>query len=218
MANNLDIARRTLLAPAGLDETDLDRLLGQILTHRVDYADLYFQYSRHESWSLEEGQVKSGSYNVEQGVGVRAVSGEKTGFAYSDEIMLPALSDAATAARAIARSGASAGTPVRQRSGVALKLYAPLDPLASLEDAAKVKLLETVEAEAKRADPRVTQVMASLSGVQEVILVARSDGALAADVRPLVRLNVTVIVEANGRRESGSHGGGAPGAGESGRR
>jgi TldD protein len=208
MTNNLDTARRTLLAPAGLDETDLDRLLGQILTHRVDYADLYFQYSRHESWSLEEGQVKSGSYNVEQGVGVRAVSGEKTGFAYSDEILLPALSDAATAARAIARSGASAGTPVRQRSGTAAKLYAPLDPIASLEDAAKVKLLETVEAEAKRADPRVTQVMASLSGVQEVILVARSDGGLAADVRPLVRLNVTVIVEANGRRESGSHGGG----------
>jgi len=208
VSNNLDIARRTLLAPAGLDETDLDRLLGQILTHRVDYADLYFQYSRHESWSLEEGQVKSGSYNVEQGVGVRAVSGEKTGFAYSDEILLPALSDAATAARAIARSGASAGMPVRQRSGAVPKLYAPLDPLASLEDAAKVKLLETVEAEAKRADPRVTQVMASLSGVQEVILVARSDGGLAADVRPLVRLNVTVIVEANGRRETGSHGGG----------
>jgi TldD protein len=208
MKSVLDTARQTLLAPAGLDETDLDRLLGQILTHRVDYADLYFQYSRHESWSLEEGQVKSGSYNVEQGVGVRAVSGEKTGFAYSDEILLPALSDAATAARAIARSGASAGMPVRQRAGAPLKLYAPLDPLASLEDAAKVKLLEAVEAEAKSADPRVTQVMASLSGVQEVILVARSDGGLAADVRPLVRLNVTVIVEANGRRESGSHGGG----------
>ena len=208
MKNALDTARQTLLAPAGLDETDLDRLLGQILTHRVDYADLYFQYSRHESWSLEEGQVKSGSYSVEQGVGVRAVSGEKTGFAYSDEILLPALSDAATAARAIARSGASAGTPVRQRSGAIARLYAPLDPIASLEDAAKVKLLETVEAEAKSTDPRVTQVMASLSGVQEVILVASSDGRLAADIRPLVRLNVTVIVEANGRRETGSHGGG----------
>jgi TldD protein len=206
--NALDTARRALLDPAGLDEKDLDRLLGQVLTHRVDYADLYFQYSRHESWSLEEGQVKSGSYNVEQGVGVRAVSGEKTGFAYSDEILLPALSDAATAARAIARSGMSTATPVRQRSGAVAKLYAPLDPIASLEDIAKVKLLETVEAEAKRADPRVTQVMASLSGVQEVILVARSDGGLAADVRPLVRLNVTVIVEANGRRESGSYGGG----------
>jgi TldD protein len=208
MKNTLDTARRTLLAPAGLDVTDLDRLLGQIFTHRVDYADLYFQYSRHESWSLEEGQVKSGSYSVEQGVGVRAVSGEKTGFAYSDEILLPALSDAAMAARAIARSGTSAAVPIRQRSGAVAKLYAPLDPIASLEDAAKVKLLETVEAEAKRADPRVTQVMASLSGVQDVILVASSDGGLAADIRPLVRLNVTVIVEANGRRETGSHGGG----------
>jgi TldD protein len=208
MKDALDIARQTLLAPAGLGEADLNRLLDQVLTHHVDYADLYFQYSRHESWSLEEGQVKSGSYNVEQGVGVRAVSGEKTGFAYSDEILLPALSDAATAARAIARSGAAARTAVRRSSGKAVRLYAPLDPIASLEDAAKVRLLEEVEAEAKRADPRVTQVMASLSGVQEVILVARSDGALAADVRPLVRLNVTVIVEANGRRESGSHGGG----------
>lgn len=208
MKSPLDIARKTLLAPAGLDVTDLDRLLGQIFTHRVDYADLYFQYSRHESWSLEEGQVKSGSYSVEQGVGVRAVSGEKTGFAYSDEILLPALSDAATAARAIAHSGTSAAVPIRQRSGAVAKLYAPLDPIASLEDAAKVKLLETVEAEAKRADPRVTQVMASLSGVQDVILVASSDGGLSADIRPLVRLNVTVIVEANGRRETGSYGGG----------
>lgn len=122
MKNTLDTARRTLLAPAGLDVTDLDRLLGQIFTHRVDYADLYFQYSRHESWSLEEGQVKSGSYSVEQGVGVRAVSGEKTGFAYSDEILLPALSDAAMAARAIARSGTSAAVPIRQRSGAVAKL------------------------------------------------------------------------------------------------
>jgi len=208
MTNALDTARQTLLAPSGLDESGLERLLGQILTHQVDYADLYFQYSRHESWSLEEGQVKSGSYNVEQGVGVRAVSGEKTGFAYSDEILLPALTDAAVAARAIAQRGTNASVPTGWRSGTGLKLYAPLDPLASLEDAAKVTLLEQVEAEARRADPRVIQVMASLSGVQEVILVARSDGVLAADIRPLVRLNVTVIVEAQGRRETGSHGGG----------
>ena len=208
MSNALDTARQTLLAPSGLDESELERLLGQILTHQVDYADLYFQYSRHESWSLEEGQVKSGSYNVEQGVGVRAVSGEKTGFAYSDEILLPALTDAAIAARAIAQRGANASVAAGWRSGGGLKLYAPLDPLTSLEDAAKVTLLEQVEAEARRADPRVIQVMASLSGVQEVILVARSDGVLAADIRPLVRLNVTVIVESQGRRETGSHGGG----------
>ena len=208
MSSALDTARRTLLAPSGLGDTELERLLGQMLTHQVDYADLYFQYSRHESWSLEEGQVKSGSYNVEQGVGVRAVSGEKTGFAYSDEILLPALTDAAVAARAIAQRGTSASVPAGWRPRGGLQLYAPLDPLTSLEDAAKVRLLEQVEAEARRADPRVIQVMASLSGVQEVILVARSDGVLAADVRPLVRLNVTVIVESQGRRETGSHGGG----------
>ncbi|HCU54312.1 MAG TPA: metalloprotease TldD, partial [Gammaproteobacteria bacterium] len=208
MSQALDTARQTLLAPAGLGDRDLEALFGQLLAHRLDYADLYFQYSRHESWSLEEGQVKSGSYSVDQGVGVRAVSGEKTGFAYSDVILLPALTDAAMAARAIARHGASATAAVRWRPGPVLALYAPLDPLASLEDAAKVRLLEQVEAEARAADPRVTQVMASLSGVQDVMLVARSDGILAADVRPLVRLNVTVIVEANGRRETASHGGG----------
>jgi len=208
MSQALEIARQTLLAPAGLSERDLESLFGQLLAHRLDYADLYFQYSRHESWSLEEGQVKSGSYNVEQGVGVRAISGEKTGFAYSDDIVLPALSDAARAARAIARSGTSSTAAMRWQPSPVLALYAPLDPLASLEDAAKVRLLEQVEAEARAADPRVTQVMASLSGVQDIVLVARSDGVLAADVRPLVRLNVTVIVEANGRRESASHGGG----------
>jgi TldD protein len=208
MTQALDIARRTLLAPAGLGDSDLDRVFGALLTHRLDYADLYFQYSRHESWSLEEGQVKSGSYNVEQGVGVRAVSGDKTGFAYSDEILLPALTDAAQAARAIARSGGAASAVAAWRTGGALALYPPLDPLASLEDAAKVKLLEAVEREARAADPRVVQVMASLSGVQETILVARSDGLLAADVRPLVRLSVTVIAEQHGRRETASHGGG----------
>jgi len=208
MSTNLDIARQTLLGPASLSEADLDGVFGQLLGHHLDYADLYFQYSRYESWSLEEGQVKSGSYNVEQGVGVRAVSGEKTGFAYSDEILLPALTDAALAARAIARSGAGGTAPVTWRGTAGHALYGPIDPHATLEDAAKVKLLETVEAEARAADPRIVQVMASLVGVQEVVLVARSDGVLAADVRPLTRLNVTVIAEANGRRETASHGGG----------
>jgi TldD protein len=151
-------------------------------------------------------------------VGVRAVSGEKSGFAYSDDIVLPALADAARAARAIARSGESRRSPVASRLSAGLgpttgdrrpmTLYAPLDPLTSLDDAAKVKLLEAVEAEARRLDPRVTQVMASLSGVQELVLVVGSDGRMAADIRPLVRLNVTVIAEANGRRESGTSGGG----------
>jgi TldD protein len=211
MTDILTQARQALLLPASLDETALDRVFGEIRAHRVDDADLYFQYSRHESWSLEEGQVKSGSFNVEQGVGVRAVSGEKTGFAYSDEIQLPALTDAARAARAIARVGSGAGgsgAAIAARTDRPVSLYGASDPIASLADADKVRLLETVEAGARAADPRVTQVMASLSGVQEMILVARSDGLLSADIRPLVRLNVTVIVESNGRRESASHGGG----------
>ena len=207
-SNNLDHARKSLLEPAGIGEQELTRLMGRLLTGRIDYADLYFQYSRHEAWMLEEGQVKSGSHNIESGVGVRAVAGEKSGFAYSDELMLPALLDAASAARAIAASGVEAKAPAVFRSGTALRLYSPSDPLASLADDAKVRLLEQVEQVARAADPRVKQVMASLSGVHEVVLVVRSDGVMAADVRPLVRLNVTVIVEANGRRESGSAGGG----------
>ncbi|MDA8362327.1 MAG: metalloprotease TldD [Gammaproteobacteria bacterium] len=208
MNSLLNQARGVLLEPAGIGEGEIGHLMARVLDHQVDYADLYFQYSRHESWGLEEGQVKTGSHNIEQGVGVRAVSGEKTGFAYSDEIMLPALLEAATAARAIARHGGGVAAPSAWRPSPVRELYQPLDPLASLEDGAKVKLLEQVEAEARRQDPRVKQVMASLSGVQEIILVMRSDGVQAADVRPLVRLSVTVIVEQDGRREQGSHGGG----------
>jgi TldD protein len=204
----LTLARKTLLEPAGLGEADLVRLIGQLTASGVDYGDLYFQYSRHESWSLEEGKVKSGSHNIEQGVGVRAVAGEKTGFAYSDEIMLPALVDAAGAARAIARQGTEGRAPVAFHRGAGLQLYQPADPLASLADDAKVKLLERVEKEARALDPRVKQVMASLAAVHEAVLVVRSDGVMTGDVRPLVRLNVTVIVESNGRREQGSHGGG----------
>ncbi len=205
---NLDRARESLLAPAGIGVGEIDQVMGRMLGHQIDYADLYFQYSRQESWSLEEGQVKSGNRHIEQGVGVRAIAGEKTGFAYSDEIVLPALLDAATAARAIARAGREQTAPLARRDGGTLSLYQPLDPLLSLEDTAKVALLERVEQEARRLDPRVTQVMASLGGSQETILVVRSDGVMAADVRPLVRLNVTVIVEQDGRREHGSSGGG----------
>ena len=200
-------AQATLLAPYSLDDTALSQVFGQILTHRIDYADLYFQYSRSEGWSLEEGIVKSGSFSIDQGVGVRAVTGEKTAFAYSDDISLNALSAAAQATRAIARTGASGGTQVARRSE-GLNLYAPEDPLASLADIAKVALLEKLERYARSIDPRVTQVMASLGGQYEVVLVARSDGVTAADVRPLVRISVQVIVEQDGRREQGNAGGG----------
>ncbi|MES2563814.1 MAG: metalloprotease TldD [Pseudomonadota bacterium] len=201
-------AQEILLAPYSLDDARLQSIFGEIMTHRVDYADLYFQYSRSESWSLEEGIVKSGSFNIDQGVGVRAVSGEKTAFAYSDDISLTALKSAAEATRAIARAGQSAGVQVVKRGGLIRNLYEARDPLASLKDEDKVTLLERLERYARGLDTRVTQVMASLAGEYEVILVTRSDGVTAADVRPLVRLSLQVIVEHNGRREQGSGGGG----------
>jgi len=200
-------ANEVLLAPYSLDAGRLQEVFGQILAHRVDYADLYFQYTRSESWSLEEGIVKSGSFNIDQGVGVRAVSGEKTAFAYSDDISLAALAAAAQATRAIARQGQAGRTRVARRAA-GHNLYTPHDPISRLEDPAKVALLERIERRARALDPRVTQVMAYLAGEYEVVLVARSDGVLAADVRPLVRLSLQVIVEAGGKREQGSSGGG----------
>ncbi len=208
MSGLLEKAKLSLLEPAGIGDQDLNRLMGNLIGKHIDYADLYFQYNRHESWSLEEGQVKAGSYNIEQGVGVRAVSGEKSGFAYSDDLILPALSEAVQAARAIASSGAQKKIAIKWQGGDSLSLYKPVNPIDSLKDSHKVSLLEQVEAEARRQDPRVKQVFVSLSGVQEVVLVVRSDGVLAADIRPLIRLNVTVIVEHNGRREQGHAGGG----------
>ena len=206
-ASIFETASATLLAPHALDEGRLQAVFGQMMAHRVDYADLYFQYSRSESWSLEEGIVKSGSFNIDQGVGVRAVSGEKTAFAYSDDISFNALQSAAQATRAIARQGGEGRTAIA-RQGELRTLYAPQDPLASLGAPEKVALLERLERIARRIDPRVTQVMAALAGEYEVVMVARSDGMQAADVRPLVRLSLQVIVEADGRREQGSAGGG----------
>jgi TldD protein len=203
----LETAQNTLLAPFDLEARKLERVFGTLAQRKVDYADLYFQYSRYEGWSLEEGIVKSGSFNIEQGVGVRAISGEKTAFAYSDEISLNALQDAAKATRAIASSGQArrvksnpARTPVA--------LYRDVDPIASLPSESKVALLQRLEQKCRALDPRITQVMASLGGEYEVVLVARADGMLAPDVRPLVRLSVQVIAEQNGRRETGTAGGG----------
>lgn len=205
------LARETLLTPYGLDTDSLNEVLGHIAAHKIDQADLFFQYSRSEGWSLEEGIVKSGSFHIDEGVGVRAVSGEKTAFAYSDDISSPVLLDAASTVRAIA----AAGQQRRVRTGAlkdrraAHSLYLPHDPLASLDASAKVRLLERLESFARAEDRRVTQVMAQLSGEYEVMLVAGSDGRLAADVRPLVRVSMTVIVEgADGKREQGSSGGG----------
>ncbi len=208
MSNLIEIASDTILAPVGLGEKDLDRMLGELTGSAVDAADLYFQSSRLESWVLEDGIIKEGSYNIEQGAGIRVISGDKTGFAYSDELQLPTLLEAAKAARAIVRSGADRAVQIAGKAGER-KLYAPINPLPSLSESDKVELLRRVDAEARKQDPRVQQVIVSLVGSQDVVLVAAIDGTLNADVRPLVRLNVHVIAEQNGRREQGSSGGGA---------
>ncbi|KAB2838347.1 MAG: metalloprotease TldD, partial [Burkholderiales bacterium] len=208
--DSLALAEALLLAPYGLGLEQLDRTLAAIHSHRVDYADLYFQYSRAESWTLEEGQVKSGSFHIDQGVGVRAVAGERTAFAYSDDISAAALASAAMATRAIAGQGQSGVAAVSPRPRKRM-LYPLANPLPVLADADKVALLERLEKLARARDPRITQVIASLAAEHEVILVAASDGRLVADVRPLVRVSVQVIAEQNGRREQGHAGGGGRG-------
>ena len=205
----LAIAKSLLLTPFGLDESHLLRALAEIKAHRVDEADLYFQYTRSEGWSLEEGIVKTGSFSIDLGVGVRAVSGEKTAFAYSDDISEASLLDAARTVRSIAAQAQGARVKAgKRRIAEARSLYRDLDPIASLDSTAKVALLGRVEQLARGKDPRVVQVMAGLASEYDVVLVARADGTLAADVRPLVRLSVTVIAEQKGRREMGSAGGG----------
>ena len=197
-----------VLAPAGLGENHLSRTLGSILRGGVDYADLYFQVSRQESWALEDGIIREGSFSLDQGVGVRAVSGEKTGLAYSDELMLQALEHAAGAARAIARHGESKQVSAWHRS-TAAPLYPVDDPTTSLSDEEKTALIARIDAETRGLDPRVEQVIISMTSCRDLVLVAGSDGTLAADVRPLVRFNVSVILEQNGRREQGYSGGGS---------
>ncbi|HEX7867929.1 MAG TPA: metalloprotease TldD [Variovorax sp.] len=205
----LATAQQLLLTPFGLDESHLSKALAEITAHRVDDADLYFQYTRSEGWSLEEGIVKTGSFSIDQGVGVRAVSGEKTAFAYSDDISEASLLDAARTVRSISSAGRTGRVKTAARKIASSRsLYQGIDPIATLDSTAKVKLLEKVEKLARSRDPRVAQVMAGLASEYDVVLVARADGTLAADVRPLVRLSVTVIAEQNGRREIGSGGGG----------
>jgi TldD protein len=205
----LATAKRLLLDPYGLDEAKLQRALATVFEHKADYADLYFQYTRSESFALEEGIVKSGSFGIDQGVGVRAVVGDKTAFSYSDDISEDALLEAARAVRSIARAG---GGTIKVAANLAPRTHATLygagDPVASLAALDKVKLLERLERITRARDPRVKQVMASVAAEYDVVLVARSDGLLAADVRPLVRLSLTVIAEENGRREQGHAGGG----------
>ena len=202
--SNLTTAQSILLTPYGLQIEDLNRVFAEISAHRADDADIYFQYTRSEGWSLEEGIVKAGSFNIDQGVGIRTVFGDKTAFAYSDNIHLQALLDAARVTRDIAPSRSARGAKAKTANlNHALKpyardLYHAQDPIASLDSQQKVALLEKLEKLARAQDPRVSQVMANLSAEYDVVLIARADGTLAADVRPLVRINCAVIVEANG--------------------
>jgi TldD protein len=211
----LAIAEQLMLEPFGISEATLSQALALIGEHRIDDADLYFQTTRHEGWSLEEGIVKSGSFSIDQGVGVRAVAGEKTAFAYSDDLSVASLLDAARTVRTIAAAGQNRRVKVGAKAAKTAKsrvLYAPTDPIATLDSTQKVALLEKVEKLARAKDPRIVQVMASVGAEYDVVLVARADGIRAADVRPLVRLNVTVIAEQTVggelRREVGSGGGG----------
>ncbi len=209
MSDQIQTAMQVLLEPTGLGDHALTRTINQVMGPKIDYADLYFQHTCQESWSLDEGTVKSGSYSIDQGVGVRAVSGEKTGFAYTDELLLPALTSAADTAKAIARSGSNDSIiKIQPHDQPVARLYQPFNPPASMRDADKVALLKEVEQTARAIDSRITQVMVSLAGLHDVVMVVRSDGILAADIRPLVRMNVHVIVEHNGRLEQGSGGGG----------
>ena len=207
MSNRLELAEQQLLAPGGLDQGKLEQVLGDLMGPAVDSGDIYFQSTRHESWVLEDGLVRTGTHSAEQGVGIRAISGEKTGFAYADEIILPSLLQASGAARAIARQGSQGRMQAWKRERPPA-LYGVDDPMQTLAAAEKVDVLRQVDAYARSRDPRVSQVIVSLAATHETILVAASDGTLAADVRPLVRLSVSVIAEQKGRREQGSDGGG----------
>ncbi len=206
--NPLHVAQAAILDPAGLSEADLNRVFATFNQTSIDLADIYFQSSRTESWSLEDSIVKTGAYSIEQGFGVRAVSGEQTGFAYSDEITLGALLESARAARAISKSGKSQKAKVWHRHDNPQRLYLPSDPLASLVDTEKIALLHLADKTARAESSYVQQVIPTLSASYEVILIADNEGRLVADVRPLVRMNVSVIVDKGGQRESASFGGG----------
>lgn len=207
MNDTLALAEQQLLAPGGLDQRQLERVLASLMGPAVDSGDLYFQSTVHESWVLEDGLVRTGTYSAEQGVGIRALSGEKTGFAYADEIVLPSLMQASSAARAIVQQGQQ-GRVQAWKKQQPPALYSADDPMSAMGAGEKVDLLRQIDAFARSRDPRVTQVVVSLAATHETVLIAATDGTLAADIRPLVRLNVNVIAEENGRREQGSDGGG----------
>jgi len=209
MKNYHDIARQTLLDPTGLDDSDLSKVINKLNSiDGCDYADMYFQYQKHETWSLDEGKVKSGSFNIEQGVGLRSVVGDKTAFAYSEDLSLDSILAASGVAHAIGRHNQDHSQKINWKQSAVKPLYQSTDALTAFTDQEKVRILQLADNYARAADPRVIEVTASLSGVYEVILIINSEGKQVPDVRPLVRCNVSVIVEQDGSRERGSTGGG----------
>ncbi|MCB1802264.1 MAG: metalloprotease TldD [Gammaproteobacteria bacterium] len=208
MSHSIAIARETLLDTPGISESQLDQVMNRLLSRKVDAADIFFQYARLESWVLEDGIIKEGTHSIEQGAGLRAISDDKTGFAYTDSLELSHLLDAAGAARAIAQSGQHGAHAVAGNADPKA-LYQPINPLDSLSEEQKIDLMRRADAAARSADPRVQQVIVSLVAAHDTILVMDNSGRISGDVRPLVRMNVQVIVEQNGKREQGSAGGGA---------
>jgi TldD protein len=213
MQNNsqdaIQTAKNILLVPGGIDEKIIEKALSEMYLHKLDDADLYFQHTRYESWSLEEGIVKSGNFSIDQGVGVRAVAHDKTAFAYADVVNEDTLMQAAKSTRVIGDRGGKKKIMMKPISSFKGEpLYHPQDPMFSLSTENKIKLLERIEKLARAKDPRVVQVMASLTGEFDVVLVARGNGKMVADIRPLVRISIQVIVEQNGRREVANSGGG----------
>lgn len=204
--NNVSTA--ALLEQAALKESDLQQLMSILSGPNIDDADIYYQSARHETWVLEDGIIREGSFNLDRGIGMRSISGEKTGFAYSDQVDLAVLREVAGNARAIVKAGQSGTSPSWHQSEPAKPLYAANDVLGTLDEFAKIELLKKMDQVARAADSRVTQVTASLSCAHEHILVATLDGKLVADSRPLVRMNISLIVEQDGRREQASYGGG----------
>lgn len=208
MTHSLSIAKDLLLKPTSLDESALEKLIRSMIGHHVDDADLYFQSSSYESWYMEDSQVKSGSYSIDRGVGIRAISGEKTGYAYCDDLLLPVMQRAADAARSIAFSTAeiSQSIPVTRSS---FTRYQGINPIEGMSKQEKIALLEAIDKEARAVDPRVTHVSASLDGCYEVVMIVDRHGEMVADIRPLVSIHVNVIVEdSRGHRESARSGGG----------
>ena len=207
MKSALTIAKDLLLKSASIDESNIEKLIRSMLSNHVDDADLYFQSCSYESWYLEDSEVKSGSYSIDRGVGIRAVSGDKTGYAYCDDILLPAMERAADAARSIALVGTQSSQIVKVESAPIAR-YSGINPIEGMSKQEKIALLEAIDKEARRMDPRVIQVNASLSGCYEVVMVAGMHGQMIADIRPMVSVNVSVIVEDKGRREAARTGGG----------